>query len=71
MTQEPVAQGIEHQPSKLGVAGSTPAGLTTHARSVLERYFADGVHGTDEYNMRRLLHELHEAGLVIVPAQTG
>ena len=29
---EPVAQGIEHQPSKLGVAGSTPAGLASKLR---------------------------------------
>ncbi len=29
---EPVAQGTEHQPSKLGVAGSTPAGLASRLR---------------------------------------
>lgn len=39
------------------------------ATETLDRYFAAGVHGTHEYNMRRLVHELHEAGLVIVPAQ--
>lgn len=38
------------------------------AIETLERYFAAGVYGTNEYNMQRLAHELSEAGLVIVPA---
>lgn len=36
--------------------------------NVLRRYFAAGVHGTDDYNMQRLLEELAAAGLTIAPA---
>ena len=34
---------------------------------ILERYFVQGVHGTDDYNQQRLMRELDEAGLRIMP----
>lgn len=41
--------------------------MNEHATETLRRYFAAGVHGTDAYNMQRLLGELAAAGLTIAP----